>query len=125
MAGGLISIISQGIGDLFLVGNPQITFFRVVYRSHTNFAKECITVGVDNLTFGQEVQIPIDKVGDLVGEIYLQVTLPMVSFLQTTDFLFGVQLLFHIYNKYAQRAYNFHQFFLLTLFFVIFQLLMV
>ena len=42
MGGGLMQLVAMGAQDVFLTGNPQITFFKVVYRRHTNFSKECI-----------------------------------------------------------------------------------
>lgn len=80
MTGGLINIVSYGATDLYLVGDPQITFFKVVYRRHTNFAKECITLGINSLNFNEEIKVEIPKVGDLVGEMYLQLNIPSVSF---------------------------------------------
>ena len=42
MGGGLMQLVAMGAQDVFLTGNPQITFFKVVYRRHTNFSKEAI-----------------------------------------------------------------------------------
>ena len=42
MGGGLIQLVAYGAQDVYLTGNPQITFFKVVYRRHTNFSIECI-----------------------------------------------------------------------------------
>ena len=42
MAGGLMQLVAYGAQDVYLTGNPQITFFKVVYRRHTNFSMECI-----------------------------------------------------------------------------------
>ena len=42
MGGGLMQLVAMGAQDVYLTGNPQITFFKVVYRRHTNFSKECI-----------------------------------------------------------------------------------
>ena len=40
MGGGLMQLIAYGAQDMYLTGNPQITFFKVVYRRHTNFSME-------------------------------------------------------------------------------------
>ena len=40
MGGGLMQLVAMGAQDVFLTGNPQITFFKIVYRRHTNFSKE-------------------------------------------------------------------------------------
>ena len=42
MGGGLMQLVAYGAQDIYLTGNPQITFFKVVYRRHTNFAVESI-----------------------------------------------------------------------------------
>ena len=42
MGGGLMQLVAMGAQDVYLTGNPQITFFKVVYRRHTNFSMECI-----------------------------------------------------------------------------------
>ena len=42
MAGGLLQLVAYGAQDIYLTGNPQITFFKIVYRRHTNFSMECI-----------------------------------------------------------------------------------
>ena len=42
MGGGLMQLVAMGAQDVFLTGNPQITFFKVVYRRHTNFSKTLI-----------------------------------------------------------------------------------
>ena len=42
MGGGLMQLVAYGAQDIYLTGNPQITFFKVVYRRHTNFAMESV-----------------------------------------------------------------------------------
>ena len=42
MGGGLMQLVAYGAQDIYLTGNPQITFFKVVYRRHTNFGMESI-----------------------------------------------------------------------------------
>ena len=32
-----MQLVAYGAQDIYLTGNPQITFFKVVYRRHTNF----------------------------------------------------------------------------------------
>jgi hypothetical protein len=73
MGGGLLQLVAYGAQDVYLTGNPQITFFKVVYRRHTNFALESIqqtfngTVG-----FGQRVTSTISRNGDLISRAYLE-----------------------------------------------------
>ena len=42
MGGGLMQLVAYGAQDVYLTGNPQITFWKVTYRRHTNFAMESI-----------------------------------------------------------------------------------
>ena len=77
MGGGLMQLVAYGAQDVFLTGNPQITFFKVVYRRHTNFAVESIQqVFNGDADFGKRVTAVISRNGDLVTNMYLQVTLP-------------------------------------------------
>ena len=76
MGGGLMQLVAYGAQDIYLTGNPQITFFKVVYRRHTNFAMESIEQvfnGVAN--FGNKVVCTIARNGDLVGRMYLEIDL--------------------------------------------------
>ena len=40
MGGGLIQLVAYGAQDIYISGNPQITFFKAVYKRHTMFAIE-------------------------------------------------------------------------------------
>jgi hypothetical protein len=77
MGGGLLQLVAYGAQDIYLTGNPQITFFKVVYRRHTNFAMEAIE-NVFNGTpgFGKRVTCQISRNGDLIHRMYIQVKLP-------------------------------------------------
>jgi len=80
-----MQLVAYGAQDVYLTGNPQITFFKVVYRRHTNFAMESIENPFNGSPgFGRKVTCTIQRNGDLIYRIYLQATLPKVS-LQTTD----------------------------------------
>jgi len=77
--------IAYGAQDIYLTGNPQITFFKVVYRRHTNFAMEAIEQTFNgSANFGKKVTCTISRNGDLIHRIYLQATLPAVT-LQNQD----------------------------------------
>ena len=62
-------------------GNPQITFFKVVYRRHTNFAIEAIEQPFTGGTadFGRKVVCQVARNADLMHRVYLQVDLPAIS----------------------------------------------
>ena len=83
--GGLMQLVAYGAQDVYLTGNPQITFFKVVYRRHTNFAMESIENPFNGApNFGKKVTCTIQRNGDLIHRMYLQATLPQVA-LQSSD----------------------------------------
>ena len=80
MAGGLIQLMAYGSQNQYIMGNPQITFFRMVYRRHTNFSMESIKQYFSNkseLTNDGVTKITckIDRHGDLVSNIYFSFVL--------------------------------------------------
>ena len=76
MGGGLIQLVAYGAQDIHLTGNPQITFFKVVYRRHTNFSMEAVELTFNGSPgFGKKVNCAITRNGDLVGRMYLEVDL--------------------------------------------------
>ena len=76
MGGGLMQLVAYGAQDVYLTGEPQITFFKVVYRRHTNFAIESIKQTFNgNPGFNSEVSATIARNGDLVTGMHLQVDL--------------------------------------------------
>lgn len=74
--GGLMQLVAYGAQDIYLTGSPQITFFKTIYRRHTNFAVESIeqtfngTVG-----WGKKVSTTISRNGDLITDVILEITL--------------------------------------------------
>jgi hypothetical protein len=80
MGGGLLQLVAYGAQDVYLTGNPQITFFKVVYRRHTNFAIEAIQQTFNGTAgYGQTVNCQISRNGDLINRVYLQATLPKID----------------------------------------------
>jgi hypothetical protein len=74
-----MQLVAYGAQDIYLTGNPQITFFKVVYRRHTNFSMESIEQTFNGAAdFGKKVTCTISRNGDLIHRIYLQATLPQV-----------------------------------------------
>ena len=72
MGGGLLQLVAYGAQDVYLTGNPQITFFKVVYRRHTNFAIESIQQTFSgSVGFGQRVTATVSRNGDLISRAYL------------------------------------------------------
>ena len=80
MGGELMQLVAYGAQDIYLTGNPQITFFKVVYRRHTNFSCEAIEQTFNGSNgFGNTVTATISRNGDLVTNMYLQVELPALK----------------------------------------------
>ena len=80
MGGGLMQLVAYGAQDVYLTGNPQITFWKVTYRRHTNFAMEAIEQTFNGMAdFGRRVTCTISRNGDLAYRTYLQVTLPEIG----------------------------------------------
>ncbi len=80
MGGGLMQLVAYGAQDVYLTGNPQITFWKVTYRRYTNFAMESIEQTFNGQAdFGRRVTCTISRNGDLAYRTYLQVTLPEIT----------------------------------------------
>ena len=76
MGGGLMQLVAYGAQDVYLTGQPQITFFKVVYRRHTNFSVEPIQQTFQGAAeFGRTVTCNINRNGDLITKMYLVATI--------------------------------------------------
>jgi hypothetical protein len=86
MTGGLLQLAAYGAQDIYLTGNPQISYFIAVYRRYTNFAIQNIPQYFNgNSDFGQKVYCQIDRVGDLMNQVFLRVQLPSLKQYSYTD----------------------------------------
>jgi len=80
MGGGLMQLVAYGAQDIYLTGNPQITFFKVVYRRHTNFSMEAIQQTFSGSTgFSSRVTSTISRNGDLVHRMYVEHTVTVTA----------------------------------------------
>jgi hypothetical protein len=70
-----MQLVAYGAQDVYLTGNPKVTFFQAIYKRHTNFAMEVIPQTI-NGTAGsnQRISVTIARNGDLVGYMYAQLT---------------------------------------------------
>ena len=85
MGGGLMQLVSYGAQDIYISGNPQITFWKVLYKRHTNFAVESIEVTFNGQAdFNKRVTAIINRNADLMYKTYIQVVLPQIT-LSTTS----------------------------------------
>ena len=79
MGGGLMQLVAYGAQDVYLSGNPQITFFKIIYRRHTNFSVEAIQQTWNGAAdFGRTVTCNINRNGDLITNMYVAVELNAV-----------------------------------------------
>lgn len=77
MPGAAAQLAAYGTHDIYLTDTPQITYFRAVFKRHTNFSLEAISQTFDGTAdFGRKTSVTLAKSGDLVGHMWLQVTLP-------------------------------------------------
>jgi hypothetical protein len=80
MTGGLLILASYGAQDIYLTGNPQITFFTAVYRRYTNFAIQSVPQYFNGeADFGKKVYCQVDRIGDLMNQVFLRVQLPSLK----------------------------------------------
>ena len=80
MGGGLMQLVAYGAQDIYLTGNPQITFWKVSYKRHTNFSMEAIEQTFNGAAdWGRKVTCTISRNGDLIYRVYLQATLPRIN----------------------------------------------
>ena len=101
MGGGLMQLVAYGAQDIYLTGNPQITFFKVVYRRHTNFSMETIqqTIqGSSSLSDTSETSgtVTISRNGDLLSEVYVSTPDTMThgdKLVKSVDLEIGGQLI--------------------------------
>ena len=80
MPGGLMILVAYGLENIYLTDDPQITFFKIVYRRHTNFSIEPIPQYFNiEANFSNRVSTIISKNGDLISRMYVVIQLPIVT----------------------------------------------
>ena len=103
MTGGLMQLVAYGAQDVYLTGNPQITFFKVVYRRHTNFSMESIEQTFNGTAdFGKRVTCTVSRNADLIHRVYLQVTLPSVESTMSSQYFRWVNYIGHVLIKQVE-----------------------
>src|SRR6056300_1471110 len=73
MSAALIDLVSKGAQDVYITGQPQVSFFRQNYKRHTNFAMRPERVDYIG-TFGasNEVVVPLRSKGDLLSYVWIE-----------------------------------------------------
>ena len=80
MGGALLQLVALGSQDIPIVGNPQMTYFKSVYKRHTNFAVESIIQIFSNqIEFGVLSSCIVAKKGDMLKSLLLEIQLPEIS----------------------------------------------
>ena len=83
--GGLLQLVAKGKQDVFLTGNPQMTWFKMVYRRYTDFAIESQPMYFDGTPdFGKKITCNVPRRGDLLSQVVMEVTLPALKLLDGT-----------------------------------------
>ena len=83
MTGAKLQLYSQGKENSYLTKNPQISFFKKVYHKYSNFAIQTIDLQFDfigNLSYDNttKIKLKLDKNGDLINTLFLEVNLPAI-----------------------------------------------
>jgi hypothetical protein len=125
MSSGRIQLASVGIQDYFLTDNPDVTFFKQVYKKHTKFALETLDNTFDDqANFDTIVRCVVPRKGDLIRNIYFRVELPALvnenvpdpgsigytdsignAIIEYADLIIGGQLVERITGEYIE-IYN-------------------
>lgn len=80
MSGGILQLVAKGIQDVYIESDPEVTFFKTVYRRHVNFSRTEIDLKfINKLDFGREGLVRIGKFGDLLHRLFLSITLPKID----------------------------------------------
>ena len=92
MPGGILQLVAKGVDDLFIIGNPEITFFKTMYRRHTNFSRGEIDLQFQTkVDFSREAKCRIQRWGDLLHRLYLVINLPEIDIVFVTITIGQVQ----------------------------------
>jgi hypothetical protein len=94
MPGASLQLALYGAQDIYLTGNPQITFFKIVYRRHTNFSMESIELPYNQtITLGNQYTFNLERKGDLLGSIFLHIKVDPSGIYDT---YYGFQLIDYV-----------------------------
>jgi len=96
MGGGLLQLVAYGAQDAYISGNPQITFFKTLYKRHTNFAMEAFRVNFNGqAAWGTKHSAVLGRHADLMGATYLEVVLD-AGYYNNDQGMLGFNLLHHV-----------------------------
>jgi hypothetical protein len=99
MTGGILQLVARGYDDLYMIKDPEITYFKIVYRRHTNFSIQPKVLKFnENTTFGQIGKCKIKLLGDLLSKVYLGINLPEIDISSDYYTIGNVQSILKKYN---------------------------
>jgi len=82
MPGGLLQLVAYGAQNLYLNGNPSLSFFKKIYKTHTNFASESIRLNFNRTTINYTEKTTlickIDRNADMLQNMYFCMTIPNI-----------------------------------------------
>ena len=82
MPGGLLQLVAYGAQNIYLNGNPKLSFFKKVYKTHTNFSMESIRINLSkniiNFNESTTVSARIDRNADMINNMYFVFSLPTI-----------------------------------------------
>uniref|UniRef100_A0A6C0B301 Major capsid protein N-terminal domain-containing protein n=1 Tax=viral metagenome TaxID=1070528 RepID=A0A6C0B301_9ZZZZ len=105
MGGGLMQLVSYGAQDIYISGNPQITFWKILYKRHTNFAMESIEVTFNGQAdFNKRVTAVINRNADLMYKTYVQLVLPQVDLAATSPSISGFRWVNYIGHRLIKQV---------------------
>lgn len=84
MAGGLLQLVASGSKDAPLTLNPEITFFKNVYKKYTNFAIQQTVKNIGSKNFGTFNNYKIDNTGDLLESMYFKIKIPKFDIIKNS-----------------------------------------
>ncbi len=92
MTGGILQIVALGVEDIYLTMDPNVTFFKMVYRRHSNFSIDELDLSFNNkLSFGKEGFVKLAHNGDLIHRLYLSIKLPQIDIFYTQQTVVEIQ----------------------------------
>jgi hypothetical protein len=118
--GGLMQLVAYGMQDVYLTGNASITFFKSMYRRHTNFSCEAVeqTFSSNSKQFGNRLVAVISRNGDLLHRMWLEVELPAAppshiynskvghSLIKSAEIEIGGQRIDRVYGRFCDLWHN-------------------
>jgi hypothetical protein len=88
MAGALMQLVAYGAQDAYLTTDPEVTFFKVVYKRYTNFAMESMEQTLNGTAnFNNKVVCKVSRNGDLMGACYVETTLPAIALSESDNYV--------------------------------------